>query len=237
MSMYDTPSATNTPGAGMTGGEQQSPVKEKAGMAAEQASATASTAADGAKQVAGEAGQQVKAVAGEAKNQVQQILGKTKDEVQQQADQRNRQAADGLRSMSTSINALLQGRPEEASQITSYLQQAQTKIDSFASQMEQRGPQGLLEDVTSFARRKPGMFLLGAIGAGFAIGRVVKAGTAAAHEQQDQQYQPGQLGTGTGYGYELDPPTGDALDWTPTAAPVGAGMSPGTVGLGQEEWR
>jgi len=245
MSMHDTPSATNTPGAGMTGGmsggtssAEQSPIKEKAGQAAEQASATASTAAEGAKHVAGEAKQQVQAVAGEAKNQVQQIVGRTKDEIQQQADQRNRQAAEGLRSMSTSINALLQGRPEQASQITGYLQQAQTKIDTFAQQLEQRGPQGVLEDVTRFARRKPGLFLLGAIGAGFAVGRVVRAGAAAAQDQQDQQqYQPGQLGTSAGYGYELDPPTGDALDWTPTAAPVGAGMSPGTTGLGQEEWR
>jgi hypothetical protein len=40
--------------------------------------------------------------------------------------------------------------------------------------MDQRGVEGVLDDVRSFARRRPGVFLLGAGIAGFAVGRLVR---------------------------------------------------------------
>jgi hypothetical protein len=89
--------------------------------------------------------------------------------------------------MSGSISALLEGRPDEAAQMRGYLQQAQSKIDGFASRLETAGPQGVFDDLSSFARRRPGAFLLTAGVAGFAIGRLARAGTAAAHDQQSSQ--------------------------------------------------
>ena len=46
-----------------------------------------------------------------------------------------------------------------------------------ADYLEDRGPEGLLDDVQEFARRKPGTFLLIAAAAGFAIGRLGRAGS------------------------------------------------------------
>ena len=46
------------------------------------------------------------------------------------------------------------------------------------------GPQGLLNDVTDFARRRPVVFLAAAVGTGFMVGRLARAGKAA-HDAED----------------------------------------------------
>jgi len=163
------------------------------------ASTTLSTAADASKNVIGEASQQTRAVAGEAKQQAQQLLASTKTELQDQASVRAQQATDRLRSMSSSITALLEGRPEEATQISSYLEQAKSKMDDFAGRLEAGGPQGLVDDLSSFARRRPAAFLMAAGVAGFAMGRLARAGAAASHEGQQPQ-QLGQYGQYSQYG-------------------------------------
>jgi len=165
---------------------------------------------------------QAKTVAVEAKTQAQQLISSTRSEVQTQAEDRSRQAAEKLRGMSTSITALLEGRPDEASQVRGYLQQAQSKIDTFANRLEMGGPQGLLDDVSSFARRRPGAFLLAAGVAGFAVGRVARAGAAVAQDgQSDSQprmlqsgqaqrpagMQSGQIGMQSGIGQSSMQPT------------------------------
>jgi hypothetical protein len=158
------------------------------------ASTTLATATDATKKVVGEATDQTKMVTVEAKAQAQQFISNTRTELQSQADDRARQAADHLRGMSTSISALLDGRPDDAPQMRGYLEQAQSRIDGFASRIETGGPQGVIDDLSSFARRRPGAFLLAAGVAGFAIGRAARAGAAAAHDQsapQPAMLQPG----------------------------------------------
>ena len=48
------------------------------------------------------------------------------------------------------------------------LQQASGMVESFADKLQNREPAELLDEVRSFARRKPGLFLLGAAAAGVA---------------------------------------------------------------------
>lgn len=144
------------------------------------ASSTLSVATDATKDVVGQATEQTRVVAQEAKAQAQQLLADTKNEFQQQADARSRQAADHLRTMSSSIDALLDGRPADAEQVRGYLEQAKTKMDDVAHRIETRGPQGVIDDLSHFARRRPAAFILAAGAAGFAMGRLARAGAAAA---------------------------------------------------------
>jgi hypothetical protein len=74
--------------------------------------------------------------------------------------------------------------------------------------MEQGGPQGVLDDVSRFARRRPGMFLAGAAGIGFVVGRLVRAGVAS---QED-----GDQSTPTAY---PAPPNGPSFESTPLPPP------------------
>ena len=48
------------------------------------------------------------------------------------------------------------------------------------SRLEDRGIEGVVDDVSRFARRRPGVFLLAAAGAGFVVGRFVRSGVSVA---------------------------------------------------------
>jgi len=184
-----TPPAMSPP----TLGTDQSAGTSTTQGAGQQASQVASTGVESAKNVANEAATQMKDVAGQAKQQIHTLVGQTKDEMRTQAESKGREAATGLRTISDQIRALAEGRPEEASKLTPYLDDARQRVMGFADTLEQRGPQGLMEDMTRFARRKPGMFLMMAAAAGFGLGRVVRAGAASQSEQNEQSsYGSGQ---------------------------------------------
>jgi len=146
------------------------------------ASDVASNAATAAKDAAGEVATQAKVVAGEAKRQIGTVVDQTRRELSQQADERTRQAAGGLRTLADQAGALAEGRPGDAGPLAGYLGDVQGRVSAFADRLETNGPQGLLDDVTKFARRRPIVFLSVAVGAGFMIGRLARAGHAV---QQD----------------------------------------------------
>ena len=211
--------------------------------AAETASTAATTAVGGAKEVAGTAVEQTKQVAGQAKDQVRQLAQQTSTEVKQQADAKTQQATEHIRTMSTAIRSLLEGRPEEASAVTSYLEEAQGKLESFASRLEGGGASGVAEELSSFARRRPGTFLAAAAVFGFAAGRVARAGTAVMHDQQSSS--PSSMGMGTQPVGIIDGPAAsgtesmDLIAATPVfgdpigTSPVGTTGLPGTTGLAE----
>jgi hypothetical protein len=64
---------------------------------------------------------------------------------------------------------------------------AADRVYSVAEDFQVRGVSGVLEDVQSFARRRPGAFLLGAAVIGFGVGRYVKAEAAERRELQDSE--------------------------------------------------
>ena len=132
---------------------------------------SASGAAEAAREVGGQATDQVKVVAGEARDQFGRLLGKTHDELRDRAQEQSDRAAGVLRTLAGQVRALSEGRSEEAGPLAGYLSEAQGKVEQFADRLADRGPQGVLEDLAGFARRKPAVFLLLAGGAGFAVGR------------------------------------------------------------------
>jgi hypothetical protein len=171
---------TNNGTTSVTAGEEQSAVARQAETAGSEVSKVATTAAESAKEVAGEATAQTKAVVIQAKQQVEGLVSQTKSEVRQQAEDRSAQAASGLRTLSEQVAALADGRPDSAGQLPRYLEDVQEYVHGWASRLEQRGPQGVIDDMSRFARRRPGLFLAGAVGAGFVAGRLVRASSGQA---------------------------------------------------------
>jgi hypothetical protein len=161
-----------------SGASDQSTASRVADTAMGEASNVASTATDGARDVAREAGAQARAVTGEAKQQLDQLISQGRDELRQQAEQRSSQAAGQLRTLTEQFGALLAGRPEAAGPLVGYASDLQSHLHRLASRLEQGGAQGVMDDVTRFARRRPGAFLAGAAGIGFVVGRLVRAGAA-----------------------------------------------------------
>ena len=191
----------------------QSTAGRVAETAKSEASNVASTAADGARDVAGEAGAQAKAVVGEAKQQFERLVSQGRVELRQQADQRNSQAVGQLRTLSEQLGALVHGQPEAAGPLAGYASDLQYRVRRLAARMEQGGPQGVVDDITRFARRRPGAFLAGAAGVGFVVGRLARAG--AASQQEDTTSTSAALGAPQngppfGDGSQLPPPTRSA---------------------------
>lgn len=147
--------------------------------AADEAANVKDTAVTATKDVASEAKTQVNAVVGQTKQQIGDLVSQARGELQSQARSQGQQAAGALTTLSDRLQALVDGRPQEAGPLAGIVSEAQDKVRTYADRIGDAGPQGVLDDVTSFARRRPALFLLGAGVAGFAIGRLVKAGTAA----------------------------------------------------------
>ena len=150
------------------------------------ASGTASTAkaettgtAEAARDVMQEVSDQVAATASTAKGELDQFVGRVKQELTDQGYAKEQQLATGMRTMSRQLSALADGRPEEAGNLANVLRDAQSRLQSYASSLETRGPRAMLDDVSAFARRRPGTFLVLAGVGGFVVGRLVRSGAAA----------------------------------------------------------
>ena len=146
---------------------------------------SAGGATDAARAVGVQATDQAKAVAGEARDQFGQLVGRTQDELRGRAEEQSDRAAGALRTLAGQLGALSEGRSDEAGPLAGYVSEAQAQVEQFARRLADRGPQGVLEDLAGFARRKPAVFLLLAGGAGFAVGRITRSGIAAHKETAD----------------------------------------------------
>lgn len=148
-----------------------------AGAAKEQARATAEDAKAQAQSVAATATEETKAVVEQAKTQLQDLLWQSRSELSQQADGQQRRLAEGLRSFGQELDEMTSGTErqglaaEAASQLSGRIAQA-------ADFLDERDFSGVLDEVTGFARRRPGAFLLGAALLGVVAGRLTRGLTA-----------------------------------------------------------
>jgi hypothetical protein len=147
-----------------------------ADVAKGQASAVAGGAADAASHVAGVAKEQAGQVTAEATRQVKHLVGQARTELSGQAQTQQERAATGLHSVGDQLKAMASGngQPGVAADLA---QQAADKVHEVAGWLENKEPADLLEDVRAYARRRPGMFLAIALGAGLVAGRLVRGAT------------------------------------------------------------
>jgi len=159
-----------------------------AGTAKSEVGNVAGAASSAASEVAGTAKEQVGQVAGEAKNQVAALTSQAKKQVSEQATMQTMKAAEGVRGIADQLQALTRGEQAEgvAADVVKDISQ---RVQGLASKLESTEPQELLNEVRRFARNKPGMFLIGAMAAGFVGGRLVKGATADDDSQQPDYSQ------------------------------------------------
>ena len=161
-----------------------------ASTAAEQGRQTASAAADagsqvtgagveGVRQVASEVASQAGQVTKQATDQARDLVQQAQSQLRDQAGSQAQRAAGGLRDVSQQVRALSDGRSDEAGMAADAARQLADKIEQLAGRIDDRGFEGTVEDLRGFARRRPGMFLLGAAASGFVatrLGRGLQAG-------------------------------------------------------------
>jgi hypothetical protein len=169
-----------TTGTGSTSPSTTSTTSTK-DVAADEAKNVGQTAAQAGSQVASVATDQAKEVAYETQRQAKDLLDQGRTQVRSQVVSQQQKAGQGLSSLAQELRALADGSSQGApGPARDLLQQASSSVESFASMLQNREPAELLDEVRRFARRKPGLFLLGAAAAGVLAGRLT-SGVKAVH--------------------------------------------------------
>lgn len=150
---------------------------EKASQAKDAAAGVASDAQDATKHVAGVTKDQAAQVASEAKSQAKDLYAQATSELKDQAGTQQQKVADGLRSVSDELSSMAENGSGVAGELVRNLS---GRAGSIAGWLDGRDPGSLLNEVKSYAARKPGTFIAIAAGAGLLAGRLTKALAAEA---------------------------------------------------------
>lgn len=175
-----TPNSPTSPGlAQESGSDTESP------GAKEQAKQTAGTAADESKHVAGVAQSEARKVASEAKTHVSDLVNEATSQLDQQSRQQQSRLAETVRTFSEELEDM-SSKSDSDGLAADFARQVADRGRTLATQLDSREPRDLLDEVRSFARRKPGTFLLGSLAAGVVVGRFTRGAKTA--QDGDSQY-------------------------------------------------
>jgi hypothetical protein len=173
-----------------------------AGPQAGSAGSAVESAKESAKAVAETSAEQTRAVAQEAKAATRDLLGETRGQLRTQAQEQTTRVASGLRGLSSQLQEM-SSRSSSSGTAVEMVRQAADRSQQMAQRLEEGGLDGLMDDARRLARNRPGTFLLAAAGAGFLIGRVVRAADTraiaqAAKPSHDEPAPSGREGWGNG---------------------------------------
>ncbi|SMH49887.1 hypothetical protein SAMN06295885_3439 [Rathayibacter oskolensis] len=198
--------------------------KEKAGAAKDQAASVAGDAKQAAGDVLATGKEEAATVAAEAKTQVKDLIDQSRGQLTEQAHAQKENAAKGARAFSDDLTALAEGKGGTDNSASQLVSQLAGRAQGVATWLEDREPAELLEDVKSFARRRPGAFILIAAATGLVAGRLVRALTAEAKDEKEAAADTsGPEFAAPSTGTEYAPPaygTGDHLPTEPIADPL-----------------
>ncbi|MBO0901408.1 hypothetical protein J1G42_13575 [Cellulomonas sp. zg-ZUI222] len=192
-----------------------------AGTAKDEASSLAHAAADSGQGLLGEAKSGASDVASEVAGQARDLWSEARTGLTTQASEQQVRAAAGLRALGDELGRMADGS-QDGGLATDLVRQAGERTAGVASWLEDREPGDLLGEVTDFARRRPGLFLALAAGAGVLAGRVTRGLKDA----------PPSAGTGArAAAPAATPPVDPAPAYASTPDPSGPGQRPE-----QEAW-
>lgn len=113
-------------------------------------------------------------VTDEVKRQGRELIGETQERIRQEADRQAGRTASGLKSMSSELRSMADNSEQPQSEVASWVRRGAEQIDSFADRLDRNGAEGVVRDLSNFARRNPTTFLIGTFGAGLLAGRLMK---------------------------------------------------------------
>jgi hypothetical protein len=193
------------------------------------AGAQASTAADETREVGKTAGDEFKNVTGEAAAQVRTLAEAARTQVEEQSKSQRDRLVSTLATFSDDLDSMRQDGSGNQGMAADVVRVVSERSRELSQRLEGRQPRELLADVRSFARRRPGAFLLGSLAAGLVAGRLLRG----AKDAEDT--------TSSGAGGDITPVTSaepvngqahaDTMPGTgPIADPVVPATSSGVVG-------
>jgi hypothetical protein len=147
--------------------------RDAAQTAKEEAGDVAATAKDAGGRVVEQAQSAASDVAHEAQDQLRAMWDRTRDEMSSQAGDQQHRLAGGMQTFSADLHAM--AGSAEGGLAAEVVRRVAERSGRAGDWLASRGPEELLDDVRSFARRRPATFLLVAAGAGVLVGRLSRA--------------------------------------------------------------
>jgi hypothetical protein len=207
-------------------------------VAKQQTAEVAQTAERAGAQVVDTVKEQTGQVTEEAKHQAKQLLSQAQSELSEQAASTQHRVSEGLFALADELSGMARNS-EQDGVATDLARQAADRTRTAAGWLADRDPGSLLDEVRTFARRKPGTYLALALGAGVLAGRLTRGLTApttddAPDDSRSVSSPPNQVGTGQ-QALTSAPlsgtAAGDGYDTGPIADPA-IPVSPPPTGLG-----
>ena len=190
-------------------------------VARDEAAGIAQTAGNRGSDVADTVGEQASRVASETSRQARNLVREGRDQLADQTRQGQQRAVGGLRKAADQLHQMSE-RSDSQGVVPELARQAADRTRGIADWLDKREPGDLVDEVRRFARRKPGVFLLGATLAGVAVGRLTRGAVAARSGDDDGHDDRGN--SHDGGRSQSDPPIGG----TPSA-PAGPPVTPATA--------
>jgi hypothetical protein len=134
---------------------------------------TAEKAREEAARVGDVAREEVGQLVEEAKDQGRGLLSETSERLKGEAQHQSQRVAENLRTLSSDLRTMANSADGSGTAAT-WVRIGADRFDGFAERLEQRGLDGVMEDVGNFARRTPMTFLALTFGAGLIAGRAIK---------------------------------------------------------------
>ena len=153
--------------------EQQDGAGGVATAAKEQAGQVGQTAAQAGGQVAQTTKEQAANVVGEAKQQARDLVGEARTQVSGQAGQQKGRAVEGIRALAGELDDMAQ-QGGQSGIATEVARQVASRAHGLADHLDRHEPAELLDQVRSYARRRPVVFLAGAAALGVLAGRLTR---------------------------------------------------------------
>jgi hypothetical protein len=147
-------------------------------VAKQEAAEVAQTAAHRTAEVGDTAGEQAKRVASETVRQARDLVDEGRGQLAEQAREGQRKAASGLHTLADELGSM-SAKSDGQGLASEVVSQAAARTRGVADWLGAREPGALLGEVRAFARRKPGVFLAGAVAAGVLVGRLTRGAVSA----------------------------------------------------------
>jgi hypothetical protein len=199
---------------------------DKAQQAQQVASDVKSSAVEGAGTVAEAAKQETKAVVADARDHAQHIAGEARDQLKAHAAEQTDRVAQTLQDIRSQLDRMLRGEGAPDGLVADVTRQVSARVDRAAGRLQEGGLDGVVTDVKRFARNRPGMFLLGALGAGVVTGRLLRTVDKGAIKD---------AATSQGSNGDAAAPQAPELTSPATALPTTTGMTDGGAGLAETQ--
>jgi hypothetical protein len=140
----------------------------------DKAGAQASTAADETREVGKTAGEEFKNVTGEAAAHVRNLADEARTQVEEQTRSQRDRLVSTLSTFSDDLDSMRQDGSGSQGMAADVVRVVSERSRALSQRLEGRETRELLADVRSFARRRPGAFLLGSLATGLVAGRLLR---------------------------------------------------------------